>query len=148
MVISTVRFELSEPPLQEELSELTSRFESFMRQKIPNLLPQSEDKIFMVRAVNRSEHLIGGVLANCYWNGLEIDTLWVEDSERGKGLGSSLLSQAESFGIENGAVVSFLKTVEAKGFYEKLGYEVYGVLEDRPIGTVIYHMKKRLRQKP
>jgi hypothetical protein len=23
-------------------------------------------------------------------------------------------------------------------------YEVYGVLEDRPIGTVLYHMKKRI----
>ncbi|WP_088889242.1 GNAT family N-acetyltransferase [Leptolyngbya ohadii] len=148
MVISTVKFELSEPPLQEELSELTSRFEAFMRQKIPNLPPQSEDKIFMVKAINRSGCLVGGVLANCYWNGLEIDTLWVEDSERGKGLGSSLVKQAEAFGFENGAVVSFLKTVEAKGFYERLGYEVYGVLEDRPIGTVIYHMKKRLRQKP
>jgi ribosomal protein S18 acetylase RimI-like enzyme len=148
MVISAMKFELLESPSPEQLSELTSHFEAFMRQKIPNLPPQSEDKIFMVRVVDHSECLVGGVLANCYWNGLEIDTLWVEDSARGKGLGSSLVNQAESFGIENGAVVSFLKTVEAKGFYEKLGYEVYGVLEDRPIGTVIYHMKKRLRQKP
>lgn len=23
-------------------------------------------------------------------------------------------------------------------------YEMYGVLEDRPIGTVLYHMKKRI----
>lgn len=147
MAISTVKFELSESPSQEKVSELTSRFEVFMRQKIPNLPPQSEDKIFMVKAVDCSKRFVGGILANCYWNGLEIDTLWVEDSERGKGLGSNLVNQAEAFGVENGAVVSFLKTVEAKGFYEKLGYEVYGVLEDRPIGTVIYHMKKRLRQK-
>ncbi len=52
------------------------------------------------------------------------------------------------FGIENGAVISFLKTVEAKDFYQKLGYEVYGVLEDRPIGTSLYHMKKRLTKYP
>ena len=45
---------------------------------------------------------------------------------------------------ENGAVVSFLRTVDAKEFYEKFGYQVYGQLEDRPIGTVLYHMKKRL----
>ena len=85
------------------------------------------------------------MLANCYWNGLEIDTLWVSESLRGNGIGSKLVNQAEQFAIENGAVISFLKTVNAKKFYEKLGYEVYGILEDRPIGTLLYHMKKRLQ---
>ena len=34
----------------------------------------------------------------------------------------------------------------SKEFYEKLGYSIYGVLEDRPIGTLLYHMKKRLSE--
>lgn len=34
--------------------------------------------------------------------------------------------------------------VDARPFYERIGYTVYGMLEDRPIGTVLYHMKKRL----
>ena len=102
----------------------------------------------MVNARSESGELVGGVLANCYWDGLEIDTLQVSESQRGEGLGSKLLNKAEVFGIENGAVISFLKTVEAKDFYQKLGYEVYGVLEDRPIGTSLYHMKKRLTKYP
>jgi hypothetical protein len=32
----------------------------------------------------------------------------------------------------------------AKDFYESLGYTVFGVLEDRPVGTRLLHMKKRL----
>ena len=55
-----------------------------------------------------------------------------------------LLSEAESFARENGAVIAFFKTVEARVFYEKHGYQVYGVLEDRPVGTQLFHMKKRL----
>jgi hypothetical protein len=55
--------------------------------------------------------------------------------------------EAEKYAKGNGAVVSFLKTVDAKEFYEKNGYQVYGLLEDRPIGTVLYHMKKRLDEK-
>ncbi len=46
--------------------------------------------------------------------------------------------------MEQGAVISFLKTVEATGFYEKYDYQVFGILEDRPIGTLLYHMKKQL----
>ncbi|NYH11673.1 hypothetical protein [Pseudomonas moraviensis] len=57
-----------------------------------------------------------------------------------------LLEKAEATGTNNGAVVSFLKTVDAKQFYEQHGYEVYGVLEDRPIGTNLYHLKKRLQK--
>lgn len=55
-----------------------------------------------------------------------------------------LLEKAEAIGASNGAVVAFLKTVDAKQFYERHGYEVYGVLENRPIGTHLYHLKKRL----
>ncbi|WP_245584208.1 GNAT family N-acetyltransferase [Saccharospirillum impatiens] len=83
-------------------------------------------------------------MANAYWDGLEIDTLWVDQNHRGTGLGSNLLRKAERYGMEQGAVISFLKTVEATGFYEKYDYQVFGILEDRPIGTLLYHMKKQL----
>ena len=79
-----------------------------------------------------------------YWNGLEIDILWVDAEYRGLGIGAHLLVEAEKFARDNGAVIAFFKTVEARGFYEKQGYQVYGILEDRPIGSMLYHMKKRL----
>lgn len=55
-----------------------------------------------------------------------------------------MVLQVEDFARGKGAVVAFLKTVDAKPFYEKLGYQVFGFLGDRPIGTRLYHMKKRL----
>ena len=58
-------------------------------------------------------------------------------------MGKNLLIAAEKYAIVNGAVISFLKTVDAIAFYENSGYQVYGLLEDRPVGTVLYHMKKR-----
>ena len=76
---------------------------------------------------------------------MEIDTLWVLEGQRLKGIGKKLVKKAEKLAKENGAVISFLKTVEAKDFYEKQGYEVFGILEDRPIGTLLYHMKKRIK---
>ena len=133
-------------PSKSELARLNSKFWDFVLSKAPNLPAESEDKKFLFSAMEESE-FIGGISGNVYWNGLEIDTIWVEDNYRGKGVGVSLLMEAEKYAIGNGAVVAFLKTVDAKEFYEKSGYQVYGLLEDRPIGTVLYHMKKRLDEK-
>jgi histone acetyltransferase (RNA polymerase elongator complex component) len=55
-----------------------------------------------------------------------------------------LLTEIENIARSKGAVVGFLKTVAAREFYQRNGYEVYGVLEDRPIGSKLFHMKKRL----
>lgn len=133
-------------PSESDLAKLNSKFWDFVSSKLPNLPAESEDKKFLFSAVEESD-FIGGISGNVYWNGLEINTIWVEDRYRGKGVGYSLLMEAEKYAKGNGAVVSFLKTVDAKEFYEKNGYQVYGLLEDRPIGTVLYHMKKRLDEK-
>lgn len=143
-----MNYELINSPSPELVKELTNKFFAYSKSKFPDLPPESEDKVFMVSARSEAGDLLGAILANCYWDGLEIDTLWVSSDERGKGLGSELVSQAEAFGCRNGAVIAFLKTMDAKSFYAKLGYEVYGVLEDRPVGTLLYHMKKRLDQQP
>ena len=78
-------------------------------------------------------------------DGVEIEILWVSEEIRGAGYGTQLVREVEKQAIAKGAGIAFLKTGEARKFYEKLGYEVFGVLEDRPIGTRLYHMKKRLR---
>lgn len=136
-------YELIEAPTEKESSELSRKFHEFVNSKTP-LPDESEDKKFIINVRDSERELIAGISANAYWDGLEIEILWVDHSHRGTGLGSELLRKAEQYGKEQGAVISFLKTVEAKNFYERYGYQVFGVLEDRPIGSVLYHMKKRL----
>lgn len=46
--------------------------------------------------------------------------------------------------IKRGVRNSHLQTIYSLGFYEKLGYETFGVIEDSPIGFNMYYMKKRL----
>ena len=140
-----MEFEFIESPSKEQINELTDQFNQYVSSVWPDVPPESEDQIILYRVHNNQGEYVAGLLANCYWNGLEIDTLWVSEPLRGNGIGSKLVHQAEQFAIEHGAVIAFLKTVNAKLFYEKLGYKVYGILEDRPIGTLLYHMKKRLQ---
>ena len=112
--------------------------------RLPNLPDESDDILVAAFARLDSGTIIAGIVANVYWDGVEIELLWVDEPYRNNEIGSKLVQQIESFARAKGAVIAFLKTVDAKPFYESLGYEVFGVLEDRPIGTLLYHMKKRL----
>jgi predicted N-acetyltransferase YhbS len=78
--------------------------------------------------------LVGGLVALGFWNGLFIELLWVQQGERGRGIGTSLMRAAEAEARKNGWKVCFLSsfTFQAPEFYRKLGYEPFGELEGMP----------------
>ena len=130
-------------PSLDDLSELNDSFWSYVVSQFPGLPHESEDIKFLFSATENSKFL-GGISGSIYWDSLEIEVLWVNENYRRKGIARKLLGEAEDFARRKGAVIAFLKTVGAKDFYENQGYEVYGQLEDRPIGSILYHMKRRL----
>ena len=142
-IISLVIGMWNAAPGAEDLAELEARFWEFVSGDFPDLAHESLDRKFLFSA-NEDSKFIGGISGSVYWDGLEIDVLWVSDEHRRKGIATRLLQEAETYARENGAVIAFLKTVGATAFYQSRGYRVYGELEDRPIGSVLYHMKKRL----
>ena len=140
----TPRVEVTLTPSPDDVAAVRSGMREFERSVLPDLPDESEDVTVYALARADDGSLVGGVLANVFWNGVEIDTLWVAPDARRAGIGSALMAAVEHEARGRGAVVAYLKTVMAKEFYEHLGYLVFGVLEDRPIGTVLFHMKKRL----
>lgn len=91
--------------------------------------------------------IIAGCVARMYcWNVAYIDALWVEEAYRGKGLGAKLLDDIEADAKEKGCYLIHLDTFDfqSKKFYEKLGYEVFGRLEDCPRGHCRFYLKKDL----
>lgn len=105
------------------------------------------------RPVNRiMKDLDGNIIAgaNCilnyYWNTMYIDMLWVKEDWRKKGYGSELLNEIEKVGKEQGCNLVHLETMDfqAKGFYLRNGYEVFGELDNVPSGHKRYYMKKIL----
>jgi hypothetical protein len=56
------------------------------------------------------------------------------------------MKRAERYALGRGCTDAFLDTFsfEAQSFYEKLGYRVFGVLENHPAGHQHYFMTKRL----
>ena len=80
------------------------------------------------------------------WNVAYLDTLWVDEKYRSKGLGSKLLAKVESDTKEKGCYLIHLDTFDfqAKEFYEKRGYELFGVLEDCPKSHCRFYLKKMI----
>lgn len=71
--------------------------------------------------------ICGGVACYIYRDVLLIDTLWLDDAFRGRGLGSQLMDMAEDRGRKEGCAFAFLDTMnwQARPFYEKRGYRVF-----------------------
>lgn len=80
------------------------------------------------------------------WNVVYVDILWVDTDYRSKGLGKSLLIELEKISKDKSVTLINLDTFDfqAKDFYVKQGYEVFGVLDDCPQGHTRYYLKKYL----
>jgi GNAT superfamily N-acetyltransferase len=99
---------------------------------------------FIVRAPD--EEIVGGVIAQTYWDWLYVDLLWVKEELRGRGYGHRLLTLAEDEARQRGAKNAYLDTFsfQVPDFYERHGYRVFGELDDFPTGHRRYFLTKQL----
>ena len=109
-------------------------------------MPRSEASPLTIFLRDDSGAIHGGLLAPTRWHWLLVDKLWVSDQYRGQGHGSALLNRAEAIARSRGCRNAALDTTEfqARRFYEKLGYVVFGQLDDCPPGSRTYWLSKSL----
>jgi ribosomal protein S18 acetylase RimI-like enzyme len=90
--------------------------------------------------------LRGGLLGETVWTWLSVGVIWVSPELRGSGQGARLLDAAEGLAIARGCTHARLDTFDwqARGFYERRGYAVYGQLDGFPTGHTQYHLCKSL----
>lgn len=80
----------------------------------------------------------GEMLAGLYgftWGGwLEVKFVWVRPDQRGRGLGRRLVETAEAEARARGCHSAWLDsyTFQAPGMYQRLGYRVFGRLQNFP----------------
>lgn len=90
--------------------------------------------------------IVGGAACEVRWHWLFVDLLWVHDDLRGQGHGTRLLAAAEGEARRRGCTKAHLDTIsfQARPFYEKLGWRLFGTLEDYPPGHTRYFLQKDL----
>jgi GNAT superfamily N-acetyltransferase len=101
-----------------------------------------------VKFVVRDENgiVVGGLIGHTKWRWMYVSKLWVADSVRGKGFGARLMAAAEELARTRGCTDVSLDTFEfqARPFYERLGYKLFGTLEGFPPGYRQFYLTKHL----
>lgn len=117
----------------------------FNAQQVP--FTPKETPIFKRYVIKKDKSVIAGINAIIYhWGILYIDVLFVDESERGKKLGSYLLKKVEEEAKTLNVTLAHLDTFDfqAKDFYLNQGYYVFGTLVNCPPEHQRFYMKKVL----
>ncbi len=85
-------------------------------------------KALTLVAKDEQGEIVGGVHGVTIYQQFLIQVVWVSESERGSGLGRSLMQTAEEEAIKRGCVAAQVETLafQAPEFYRKLGFDVVG----------------------
>lgn len=88
----------------------------------------------------------GGLTARFGYGWMFVELLFVPERLREQGVGRQLMEQAEVVAREKGCVGIWLDTFsfQAPGFYEKLGYAVFGEIANYPPGSSRFFLHKHL----
>jgi GNAT superfamily N-acetyltransferase len=95
---------------------------------------------------DEEKNVKGGLFGNSDWDVFNIDTVWIAEELRGQGLGRKLLQLGEQEAVERGCKIAVLMTIsfQARAFYEKQGYKIFGELSGYPAGYSSYWLSKKL----
>ncbi len=110
-------------------------------------LPRAESKKIDLIAWTIKDEIVGGINAEWVnWGILFIHLLFIKENYRNKGYGSLLLKEVENQAKSFGCYLSHLDTFDfqAKDFYLKHDYEIFGILKNCPKGHKRYYLSKKL----
>jgi len=105
-----------------------------------------EERPFGIFVRDGERGIVAGISGMTWGGCCELHAMWVDERLRGRGLARALMAEAESVAKRRGcALVEFFAyDLLAAGLYERLGYDVVGVIEDCPAGSAARWFRKGL----
>lgn len=124
------RLSIEERPATQDCKTVNEALSTYNKQFLHD--PKFAHFALFVR--DQSQAIHAGLDAYVYGGWLFVHNLWVHGDLRGRGIGRDLMAQAERRAVALGCHSAWLDTFsfQAPAFYQKLGYEVFGVLEYPP----------------
>ncbi|MEM8796604.1 MAG: GNAT family N-acetyltransferase [Pseudomonadota bacterium] len=132
---------LENPASEERISDLHEKLASSGQ-----ALRNHEFETFTLHVSAPDNSLTAGLKGEIIFKSAHISELWVDESRRGQGLASRLLQRAESHARARGCIRMHLETrnKKARALYERLGYVVFGVLENYEGENAFCYLEKKL----
>jgi GNAT superfamily N-acetyltransferase len=139
----SLRVELDEHPRPDDARVVSQGLLDFNRAVIGDA-NEVQLGVFVRDAAGR---VVGGLLGHVRWKWVYVAKLWLPDELRGHGVGTRVMRELEVYARRHGCLGIYLDTFEyqALPFYEKLGYEQFGVLEGYPPGYRQFHLTKTIK---
>jgi GNAT superfamily N-acetyltransferase len=135
---------ITKTPDENDVIFLWSKLREHGLGKLAN--PEMEERFFFAIIAREEGEIVGGMLGEMYYRGLHIALLWVNESLRKTGIGTVLIGKAEELARESNCTLIYLDTFsfQAPKFYEKLGFEIFGKIENFPETYTRYFLLKRI----
>jgi len=136
------RIERTINPTTDQIDRIREGLTRFNRSQIPDkgLVPLA------FTLFDEKDEFRGGLTGHIAYEWLFVDILWVADQARSRGQGRELMLAAEEEARKRGCRHAWVDTFsfQALSFYEKLGYVIFGKLDDFPTGHSRYFLRKDL----
>ena len=137
-----LRIELADKPPREDVEAVMRGLSEFNRAQLGG----GTDWLGLSVLLRDGKRVRGGLLGFTHWDWLFVQFLWVEEALRGQDWGTRMMAAAEDEARRRNCVGIHLDTMsfQARGFYDKLGYKLFGELSDFPRGHRRYFLWKPL----
>ncbi len=129
-------------PKQEDVEILSNGISAYAKSS----KNQSPIESFSFFVYDENHMIQGGCNGAMYFGCLHIDQLWVAEKLRGMSFGKQLIGHAEALAKGKGCLFATVNTMdwEARGFYEKLGYQIEYQRPGYLNHSTLYLMRKSL----
>ncbi len=139
---SRLHLELDEQAASDDIQTILRGLEQFNLQFAPPIGYRPLNLFLR----DDTDQILGGLLGETAWEWLHINIVWIDESARGQGYGTQLITEAEEEARRRGCHSVHLDTMsfQALPFYERLGYSLWGTLDDHPTGHQRHFLRKKL----
>lgn len=133
---------LEESPQPEDIQCVKGKLANYTIEKSG----LGKTKKIVLLAKNAENAVIAALLGFTFGGWFHMETLWVDEAVRGKGLGKNLVRRAEEEAVARGCRIVNVETFsfQAPEFYRKLNYEQLGEADDIGNNHKIIFFRKNL----
>lgn len=144
--MSELRISIEDEASAEDRRKVIDGLVAYNTRFIPGALPLTLNLLLR----DAEGEVRGGLLAETFCGWLFVAILWIDEPLRGQGHGARMMRMAEAEAVRRGCANAYLDTFDfqARPFYERLGYQLFGQLDDYPPGGSRYFLRKRLDPDP
>ena len=138
-----MRIALKVDPGEADVAAVRNGLRAYNQSQLGDRVPLYQNIVLQLR--DAEDTIVGGLTATAVLDWLFVEWLHVDEAHRGADHGTALMAEAEVYARDKGLAGIWLDTFafQARGFYEKLGFTVFGTLDDHPRGSARYFLQKR-----